>query len=52
MKNQEGGRNQVKKLDEIKLNDELSPEALRCDCCNESSTVKPKMKQNIQVCYQ
>jgi len=45
MRNPERGRIQVKKLDEIKLNDELSPEGLSCDCCNESSAVNPKMKQ-------
>ena len=36
MKNQERGRNQVKKLDEIKMNDQLSSEGLSCDCCDES----------------
>jgi Cu+-exporting ATPase len=51
MKNQERGRNQVKKLDEIKLNDQLSSEGLSCDCCDESlalprsSSLTPKMEQ-------
>ncbi len=35
----------MKKLDEIKLNDKLSPEGLSCDCCDESSAVNPKMEQ-------
>ena len=51
MKNQERGRNQVKKLDEIKLNDQLSSEGLSCDCCDESlalprsSSLTPNMEQ-------
>ena len=45
MKNPERDRIQVKKLDEIKVNDKLGPEGLSCDCCNESSAVNPKMKQ-------
>ena len=41
----------MKKFDEIKLNDELSPVGLSCDCCNESlalprsSSLTPKMEQ-------
>jgi Cu+-exporting ATPase len=44
MKNQEEEKNQVKKLEEIKLNDELIIEGLNCECCNESSAVNPQIK--------
>lgn len=41
----------MKKLDEIKLNDQLSSEGLSCDCCDESlalprsSSLTPNMEQ-------
>ena len=40
----------MKKLDEIKMNDQLSSKGLSCDCCNESSvlpksSLTPNMKQ-------
>lgn len=49
MKNQERGRNQVKKLDEIKLDDELNSDGLSCDCCNETSALpKSSLTANME----
>lgn len=35
----------MKKLDEIKLIDDLTSENLSCDCCNESSALSPNSKE-------